>query len=100
MAPFKCFQDQFKRVHDDQRAGIQFPVEEKIFLSSTDSRPAIGPTQSPRQWETRTVNPGVTQPTRDGMTIYKMGEDGGEVIHVINYVIKHYTMKAHGGVDV
>jgi hypothetical protein len=40
----------------------------------------------------------------DGMTIYeiiyKMGEDGSEVIHVINYVIKHYAVKAHGGVEV
>jgi hypothetical protein len=34
------------------------------------------------------------------MMIYKMGEDRSKVIPVINYVIKYYAMKAHGGVEV
>jgi hypothetical protein len=31
-------------------AGVPFPAEQEIFLFSTASGPALGPTQSPIQW--------------------------------------------------
>jgi hypothetical protein len=43
---------------DDQRVGVQVPVESRIF--STLSRPALGSTQPPIQWV-----PGVKRPGRE-----------------------------------
>jgi hypothetical protein len=43
------------------KAGVRFPLGVGIFLISTKSRPALGPTQPPSQWI-----PGVKRPVREG----------------------------------
>jgi hypothetical protein len=41
------------------------PGRVKNFLFSTPSRPALGPTQSPIQWVSWALSPGVKQPGRE-----------------------------------
>jgi hypothetical protein len=41
------------------------PGKGKNFLPSTSSRPVLGPTQPPVQWETRALSLGVKRPRRE-----------------------------------
>jgi hypothetical protein len=42
-------------------AAVRFPAGEEIFLYSTASRPAVGPTQPHIQWVPGALSPGVKQ---------------------------------------
>jgi hypothetical protein len=42
------------------------PGRGKIFMFSTASRPAMGPTQPPIQWVPGTISPGLKRPKREG----------------------------------
>jgi hypothetical protein len=45
--------------------GVRFPAAKKIFLLAHTSRPALGPTQPPIQWEPGALTPGVKRPGRE-----------------------------------
>jgi hypothetical protein len=50
---------------DVRGVGVRVPVEGKIFLLSTSSRPVLGPTQPPIQWILGALSSGVKQPGRE-----------------------------------
>jgi hypothetical protein len=50
---------------DSRGAGIRFPAEARDFLFSMTSRPPLGPTQPPIQWEAMGVLLGVKWPGRE-----------------------------------
>jgi hypothetical protein len=49
----------------DRGVGVLSPDRVKNFLSFTSSRPALGPTQTPVQWVTGALTPGVKRPGRE-----------------------------------
>jgi hypothetical protein len=51
---------------DGRGAEVRVPVGARIFLHSTSSRPALGPTQPPIQWVPGALSLGVKQPGREG----------------------------------
>jgi hypothetical protein len=52
---------------DDRVIGVRIPEGMGIFLFTTVSRPDLGPTQSPIQWETWVLSLGVKQPVREAV---------------------------------
>jgi hypothetical protein len=53
---------------DDRRSRVRFPAELGIFLFTTVTRTALGPTQPPIQWLLRALSLGVNRPGREADT--------------------------------
>jgi hypothetical protein len=55
---------------DDRAIGVRSPAGQMIFPLSSVSRPALGPTQSPVQWEPRVLSSGVKRGRGVTLTIH------------------------------
>jgi hypothetical protein len=79
---------------DDRSSRVRFPVGVGIFLFTTASRTAVGPTEPPTQWVTGSLSPGVKRPGRKADHSLP---SGAEVKECVELYLHFPTMPSWGG---